>query len=731
MFPSTAVTRRSASCAGRLFARVVVSSLLLWPALPAHAQDAQQTAPAQPVELPVISVTVPPPSKPTNQGAGNSVVVSPTTVPTPADQSASSVTVITSADIESQQWRTVPDALMAVPGLNVVQAGGPGGLTSIFIRGTNSNHVKVLIDGIDVSDPSNPTQSFDFGQLLTGDVARIEILRGPQSGLYGSDAIGGVISITTKSGEGPPKLTMTAEGGSFGTLNQRVGLSGSQDNFNYLFNVQHFSSTDTPVTPLNELAPGEHRNNDTYDNWTYSTKLGANLTDNFAVNFVGRYTDSRLGFTGEDYVDFYPPAPEALQSMQVDRQFYGRGEAVWSLFDGRFKNFFGVNYTNSWSWTLDPNPDSFTAPPAVAPPTTNLGQRTQYDWRGEAKVAPGQTLVFGLEDKTESLWTNSTGAFNAFGIYTPTTTTAQTGDKAGWVELQSAFADRFFVVSSIRYDDNQSFGGHTTWRVAPAFIVPGMETKLKATYGTGFKAPTLTELYVNNPSFMVVGNPDLLPETSKGYDVGFEQPLLHDRLRFGATYFHNDIANLIEGTTDPTTFVSTYVNVGQATTQGVEAFAAFALSSRLNLRADYTYTEARDDLTGLELLRRPKNKASVTALWKATDRLTVTAQALYVGPWLDYNRPGTAELMAPGYTLVNLAANYAVTDRVGVFARINNLLNQQYEDPLGFLRPGFGIFGGINVQVGGVPTSSLSANPAAATAAPPNPAPATRGGGLL
>ena len=731
MFPSTAVTRRSASCADRLCARVVVSSLLLWPGLSAHAQDAQQTAPAQPVELPVISVTVPPPSKPTNQGAGNSVVVSPTTLPTPADQSASSVTVITGADIESQQWRTVPDALMAVPGLNVVQTGGPGGQTSIFIRGTNSNHVKVLIDGIDVSDPSNPTQSFDFGQLLTGDIARIEILRGPQSGLYGSDAIGGVISIATKRGEGPPKLTMTAEGGSFGTFNQRVGLSGSQGNLNYVFNVQHFSSTDTPVTPLNELAPGEQRTNDTYDNWTYSTKLGANLTDNFAVNLVGRYTDSRLGFTGEDYVDFFPPAPEALQSTQVDRQFYGRGEAVWSLFDGRLKNFFGVNYTNSWSWTLDPNPDSFNAPPAVAPPTTNLGQRTQYDWRGEAKVAPGQTLVFGLEDKTEWLWTNSTGAFNAFGTYTPTTTTAQTGDKAGWVELQSAFADRFFVVSNIRYDDNESFGPHTTWRVAPAFIVPGTETKLKATYGTGFKAPTLTELYVNNPSFMVVGNPDLLPETSKGYDVGIEQPLLHDRLRLGATYFHNDIANLIEGTTDPTTFVSTYVNVGQATTQGVEAFAALALSSRVNLRADYTYTEARDDLTGLQLLRRPMNKASLTALWKATDRLTVTGQVLYVGSWLDYNRPGTAELMAPGYTLVNLAANYAVTERISMFARINNLLNQQYEDPLGFLRLGFGIFGGITLQVGGAPTSVPSAGAAAATAAPPSPAPATRGGGLL
>jgi vitamin B12 transporter len=129
--------------------------------------------------------------------------------------------------------------------------------------------------------------------------------------------------------------------------------------------------------------------------------------------------------------------------------------------------------------------------------------------------------------------------------------------------------------------------------------------------GTGFHGPTLTELYVNNPSFMVVGNPNLLPETSVGYDVGFEQPLLHDRLRFGATYFHNDITNLIEGTTNPTTFVSTCVNVGQATTYGFESFAALALTNGLNLRADYTYTEARDDLTGQELLRRPKNKASL------------------------------------------------------------------------------------------------------------------------
>src|SRR3974390_2587723 len=215
------------------------------------------------------------------------IVVSPTTIPTPETEIASSVTVITSADIERQQYRTVPAALNAVPGLNVVQTGGPGGQTSVFIRGTNANQVKVLIDGVDASDPSSPNGAFDFAHLLTGDIAQIEVLRGPQSGLYGADAIGGVISITTKKGDGPAKMTASAEGGSFGTFNQRVGLRGSQGDFNYVFNVQHFSSLSTPVTPPAYLAlvPGQRRNNDTDDNWTYSTKLGADLSDNFAVNF--------------------------------------------------------------------------------------------------------------------------------------------------------------------------------------------------------------------------------------------------------------------------------------------------------------------------------------------------------------------------------------------------------------------------------------------------------------
>ncbi len=323
------------------------------------------------------------------------LVTAPTTVPTPQNDVASSVTVITSQEMQDRQQRTVPDALETVPGLNVVQTGGPGGQTSVFIRGTNSNHVKVLIDGIDVSDPSNPNDTFDFGQLLTSDIERIEILRGPQSGLYGSDAIGGVINIITKKGHGPFKATGLVEGGSFGTLNQSANASGSQSIFNYTFNIAHLRSTDTPVTPLDQLLPGEKRNNNSYDNLTLSTKLGADVNEHLSLHYVGRYTTSSYFFTGDSFDDttfLYYPSP--TQSQQIDHDFYTRGEAVTSFFDDRWKNYLGINYTDAWS--LNTVPDSDTE--------NNLGKRVEFNDRSVIEALPGETVVLGVDHYTDTLW---------------------------------------------------------------------------------------------------------------------------------------------------------------------------------------------------------------------------------------------------------------------------------------------------------------------------------------
>jgi vitamin B12 transporter len=618
------------------------------------------------------------PSPAVNRGL---LVVSPTATVTPIEQVASSVTVITAKDIERDQRRTVPDALATVPGINVVQSGGPGGLTSVFMRGTNANHTKILIDGIDASDPSNPARVFDLGQLLTADIQQIEVLRGPQSGLYGADAIGGVISIITKKGEGPPRATGMIEGGSFGTFNQTAALSGSQDRFNYAFNVAHFRSTDTPVTPLELLPPGQKAIGNNYDNMTYSTKLGADVTENLTLNSVVRYTDATLRFTGDTFDPVtFASFPAAAQSTQVVHQLFTREEAVWSVLDGRIKNYFGVNYTSHWNSNISPGD---------AAPTITTGDRLKYDWHTVTQLAPYHTVIVGAEHETETLHTS--------------TVSAQNVNKAGYVELQSQFANRLFLVENVRQDDNDRFGEHPTYRLAPAVIVPFTETKFKASYGSGFKAPTLNQLFVNFPAFFFFANPNLKPEESVGYDAGFEQPLFNDRVRFGSTYFHNDITNLIQSVSDPITFSSTLVNIGRATTEGSESFVAATITDRVRIRADYTFTRAVDIDAGLELLRRPKEKWSANVIWNPIDPLTLSATVLHTGSFIDANRDfSVPRLLAPGYTVVNFAVNYVVTDQVKVFGRIDNAFNVHYQNPTGFLQPGLGVFGGVRVANYGV-----------------------------
>ncbi len=501
----------------------------------------------------------------------------------------------------------------------------------------------------------------------------IEVLRGPQSGLYGSDSIGGVISIITKKGEGPPRATGMIEGGSFGTFNQTAALSGAQDRINYAFNVAHFRSTDTPVTPLELLPPGRKANGNNYDNMTYSTKLGADLNENFSVNAVARYTDATLRFTSDSG---FPSFPNAAQSTQTVHQFFTRGEAVWSLFDGRIKNYFGVNFTNHWNSNISPG--------NIAP-TITTGDRVKYDWHSVTQLAPFHTVVIGAEHETETLQTSTLSAENV--------------NKAGYVELQSQFANRLFLVENVRQDDNDRFGEHPTYRIAPALLIPVTETKVKGSYGTGFKAPTLNQLFVSFPQFGFFANPNLRPEESIGYDAGFEQPLFNERVRFGSTYFHNDIKNLIA----PDKFFTTNINIGQATTEGTENFVSAVITDRLRVRADYTFTRTVDAGTKLELLRRPKEKWSTNVIWNPIDPLTLSATVLHTGSFIDGNRSfSIPRLLAPAYTVVNLAADYVINDQIKIFGRVDNLFNVRYQNPTGFLQPSLGVFGGIRVASYGV-----------------------------
>ena len=604
------------------------------------------------------------------------VVVSATRLSTPVAQVASSVTVITAADIERRQDRSLPDVLRDVPGLSITQTGGAGGQTSLFMRGTNSNHVKLLVDGIDMADPSTPTGAADISKLLAGDIAKVEVLRGPQGALYGSDAIGGVINIITKVGEGPLAINASAEGGSFDTFNQSASLSGSDNGIHYSATVQHVLSGSTPVTPLNLLPPGQRRNNDFYDNVTATAKLGLDVTDNFDLGLVSRYYNSLGKFTGDafDFATFASfPSPTRTRVHIIDYQT--RGTAHLALWDGRFDQTLGIAYGSNIADTQDPDNGN----------SRQKGDRVKLDWQGNVVVVEGQTLVLGAETYRDALHPGL-----SFGF--PSTLARGVTTNAGYAEVQSDFGGGLYNSASIRFDDNSRFGSRTTWRIAPAWVIESTGTKLKATAGSGFKAPSLQQLYGT-----FGGNAALKAETSFGYDVGVEQGLFDGALTGGVTWFHNDIRNLITSGPAPT-FLN--INVGRARTQGVESFLAWKLLETLTLRGDYTYTDALDAGTKLALLRRPRHKASLNADWQATDALSLDATLLYVGPQIDGNRDfSIPRLKMPDVTTLDLAASYRLTENWTVFGRLENAFDTTYQSPDGFLRPGIGATAGLKVNL--------------------------------
>lgn len=643
-----------------------------------------ERAPAAPTAAPAADVVSVENSGPQQSPDTSDVTVAPTGLTTSVDRIANSVSVVTSKEIEAQQRRTVPDVLRALPGINVVQSGGPGALTSIFVRGTNSNHVKVIIDGIDVSDPSSANRSFDFGQLQSYDIDRVELLRGPQSGLYGADALGGVIAIYTKKGNGPAKVNAIVEGGSFGTFNQAVGASGSEGAFNYAFNIGHQRVDGVPVTPGDYGPAATPRFDNAWENWTFSTKLGFDVSQDITINAVARYTDSQLDFTGDGF-DFATgnSVPNPFQSQTDTEQFYTRGEVVVRSFGGAMTSFFGVNYT-------DVSTDNLSPDPFFAQRGLNDGQRVRTDWRSVVQVAPGYTIVAGADWQREELDSRNVDPFS-------TTRFAAEEESAGvYGQVDGEIVQNWFVTGNLRYDSNENFDSATTWRVASAYILEATGTKFKASYGTAFKAPSLSQRFQDFLPFFVA-NRNLQPEESDGFDAGFEQAVFNDRAQFGATYFHNDITNLVQFATDPVTFVGTLENIGKATTEGVEVFASADITDDIRLRADYTFTEAIDEDLKQDLLRRPRHKASLTAGWTPIDPLLLSATLLYIGETADVDRATFARVELPSFFLVNVAADYKLNDNLALFGRVDNVFDEDYENPDGFLGPGVAAYAGLRL----------------------------------
>jgi vitamin B12 transporter len=607
-----------------------------------------------------------------------SVASAPRRMEVPVEQVAGSITVIYRDEIERRQLRTLPDVLRTVPGVKIAQAGGVGKQTSIFTRGTESNHTLVLLDGIDISDPSLPGGTYDPAHLLTENLERIEVMRGPMSSLYGSDAVGGVINLVTRKGSGKPRFTAWAEYGSFKTVQQSTSVQGSNDRVNYALN---FTTLHTRgETQLSEDLGGDER--DGYDNTTVSGRIGFTPTRQTELTLVGRYVDT------EGDLDPFLDDPDAEDDTS---QLFLRSEGRLELLGGKWQQRLGVGYT-------DYDRDNSNDPDDVDPErsrSSNDGTRLKVDWQHDFLVGRSHVVTLGAETERETI-DSSFSSESPFSLF-DSGSDESLRTSAVFLQEQFSSALGFFGAAGLRLEDNEEFGSELTYRVAAGYADSRFGTRVHASIATAFKAPSLEDLYGSSTftSFgftsIFNGNPDLDPEKSRGWEIGIEQPLFGERVRLGSTYFQNRVRDLIQVTSDFTTLE----NVGRAKTDGFESFVSLELGDRLLARIDHTYVSAEDRDTGQDLLRRPAHTLNSRLEVVPIPKATLSLDVQYVGPRKDVDPVTFERISVGGYTVVDTAASYDVNANWRIFGRLDNLFDREYRDPAGFQSSGFAGFIGL------------------------------------
>lgn len=577
----------------------------------------------------------------------------------PRAETGQAISVIDSDRLDQLQSITVMDALRTLPGVSVARRGTVGGQSSLFIRGANSSQTLVLIDGVRVNDPSSPNAAFDFGPLLAGNAHRVELLRGPNSIVWGSQAIGGVVNVEMRKPDGPLGIDANLEYGAQDTLAGNANIAGAAGIVEASFGGS-FLRTDGISTLVggSELDPSRL--------YALNGRVKLNITPNFNLDFRGYFNDSRVAYDS----DFSGGANS--QPVAYSRQFVAYAGANFELADGRFKNRVAYTRTDISRRGTDPVVFSFNNYEVS-------GTIDRIEYRGSYDLAEFLTIAAGAEyEKIHSSTSFEGGSPDI----------ADDSVTSGYAQATLRPLDGLTLTGGARYDSYTDYGGHWAFGGNLAYTPNDGATVLRATYSEGFRAPTLTE---GQPPY---GNPDLKPETARNLDLGVEQQLYDDRLRLSATYFRRRSDNLI--TFSFVTFQSE--NIAKVDTDGLELTLSADPAPRLHIEGSYTLTNAFNRFGanfGKRLERRPQHSGSLTMDWETPLKLKLGGTLTVTGDSFD-----DAANLVPleGYTLFELRASYPLTETVELYGRVENLFDARYTVVSGYGTYGRSAYVGVRAR---------------------------------
>jgi vitamin B12 transporter len=592
------------------------------------------------------------------------VVVSATRFEIPLDQSPASVSVISSEDLEQKQIERVSDALRQVPGLSVVETGTAGQLTSVFTRGLRSEHTQVLLDGVPINQGLQG--AFNFADLTTDDIDRIEVVRGPQSTLYGPRALAGVIQIFTKQGMGTPGITVSGEGGSYDTFREALQSDGKIGQFDYSVGGSRIDTDNA-------------RPNNQYRNSAAIANLGWSPNDQLRISGLFTYS---LSDTGNPNTIFNP---RPIDNFLTERWLIAphvdfRVNDWWE-----HKFIFAYDHERQLN---DPNEDGFIGP------TRALFERTTIDYQNDLRPASWLILTSGFFYSRVNAGQERPFISQIFGPQ-PTFVSDHTQQIAGFLQATLTPVENLILVAGGRFDHFNQFGDVWTYRFAGSYKFEKTNTTLHSSVATGFSPPSSQDKIFGN-------NFGLKPERDLGWDIGIRQELWSGSGRsvnLGLTYFHNNLSNVIgfNGLFET-------LNLGAARTQGLEAEIRAQPIPDLIFIASYTYLDAEktssadiSQLQGARLPRRPRNEVYVSASYLWWKKLRTTAEAKFVNAREELNFGGP-NFDIEDYSLLNFAAEYKVNPHVSIFGRIDNLTNEHYAEVFGFPALGRAAYGGVKVR---------------------------------